>query len=32
MTIVFLTIAGLSTWLSARRAAALDPTAALRGE
>ena len=30
MTVVFLAIAAVASWLPARRAAALDPTAALR--
>jgi putative ABC transport system permease protein len=32
MAVVFLTIAAIASWLPARRAAALDPTVALRGE
>jgi putative ABC transport system permease protein len=32
MAVVFFAIAALASWLPARRAAALDPTVALRGE
>jgi ABC-type lipoprotein release transport system permease subunit len=32
MAILFLSIAAISSWLPARRAASLDPTTALRDE
>jgi putative ABC transport system permease protein len=32
MAVLFFAIAALASWLPARRAAALDPTVALRGE
>ena len=32
MAALFLAIAAIASWLPARRAAALDPTVALRGE